>query len=510
MMTLPVHYSGSRTPAHLTREHHQAKLAPRSVRARFDAEFTTPENRRHWALADSMSIDAAANPGTRHILRMRHRYEYHNNAYYQSLSGIVTDYTIGVGPQVRFHTKDRVWRKLARRSWKRWAQEVDVAGKLAISREARFYNGESFMLLRTNPGLQHEVKLDLVDVEADRFTSPVLGIYPSQFPDQYFDGLILDRYGNPVEWQVLRQHPGAYGAWLAMGTQFDNVPARYVLHNFKPLRPEQRRGVPEANPVLGNFARLRRYCIAVLGAAETAADYAVVAESDAPAGVDDEDGGDEGVGEFDTFELKPRMGTILPKGYKLGQIDAKQPTTTYEMFVNMELREISVVGRLPLMFISLDARQANMSSAYVVTQPFAKAVIKERKRIERRELFPMVNEFIAEAALCGCLPPPPDDLSLDCFWPSLNDHADPSKVVNAQSTALASGLTNLPREYAKQGLSCMKEMRAAARSLGLSLPKYQAMLCNKIFGTPAQQQKPTDDESDDADVDPESDKSQDD
>jgi hypothetical protein len=35
----------------------------RRVRARFDTQFTTDENRRHFALADGMSVDASASSG---------------------------------------------------------------------------------------------------------------------------------------------------------------------------------------------------------------------------------------------------------------------------------------------------------------------------------------------------------------------------------------------------------------------------------------------------------------
>ena len=43
------------------------------VFAKYDAAQTTDENRRHWASADGLSADAAANPEVRRIIRKRAR-----------------------------------------------------------------------------------------------------------------------------------------------------------------------------------------------------------------------------------------------------------------------------------------------------------------------------------------------------------------------------------------------------------------------------------------------------
>ncbi|HOF17398.1 MAG TPA: hypothetical protein PK082_00685, partial [Phycisphaerae bacterium] len=47
--------------------------AVKKVRAKFDSAQTTPDNRRHWANADGLAADAAANPEVRRILRNRSR-----------------------------------------------------------------------------------------------------------------------------------------------------------------------------------------------------------------------------------------------------------------------------------------------------------------------------------------------------------------------------------------------------------------------------------------------------
>ncbi len=56
-----------------------------------------------------------------------------------------------------------------------------------------------------------------------------------------------------------------------------------MIHYFRADRPGQSRGIPEITPALPLFAQLRRYTLAVLAAAETAADFAAVLYTDAPA-----------------------------------------------------------------------------------------------------------------------------------------------------------------------------------------------------------------------------------
>ncbi len=57
-----------------------------------------------------------------------------------------------------------------------------------------------------------------------------------------------------------------------------------ILHYFRSDRPGQIRGIPDITPALPLFAQLRRFTLAVLAAAETAADFAGILYTDAPAG----------------------------------------------------------------------------------------------------------------------------------------------------------------------------------------------------------------------------------
>ena len=62
-------------------------------------------------------------------------------------------------------------------------------------------------------------------------------------------------------------------------------------------------------------------------AAETAADFAAVIYTDAPP-----NGEADPLEPMDMVELEKRLATVLPGGWKLGQVHAEQPATTYAEF----------------------------------------------------------------------------------------------------------------------------------------------------------------------------------
>jgi len=67
------------------------------IRARFDSAQTNADNRRHWANADGLSANAAANPEVRRILRNRARYEVANNSYARGIVLTLANDVIGTG-----------------------------------------------------------------------------------------------------------------------------------------------------------------------------------------------------------------------------------------------------------------------------------------------------------------------------------------------------------------------------------------------------------------------------
>src|SRR5690606_22599986 len=157
------------------------------------------------------------------------------------------------------------------------AKAVGLPEKLRTMRAARATDGEVFAVLVSNPHLPGPVKLDLRLVEADQVTTPDLSV----LDEGAVDGIVFDAFGNPVEYHLLKGHPGdARSGYL--GIELDGVTAASEIHYYRGDRPGQSRGIPDITPALPLFAQLRRYTLAVIAAAETAADFAGILYTDAP------------------------------------------------------------------------------------------------------------------------------------------------------------------------------------------------------------------------------------
>ena len=73
----------------------------RKIEARFDNAQYDEGMRKHWAMADYLGPDAAANPGVRYLLRIRSRYEVANNSYARGIVTTIANDTIGTGPRLQ-------------------------------------------------------------------------------------------------------------------------------------------------------------------------------------------------------------------------------------------------------------------------------------------------------------------------------------------------------------------------------------------------------------------------
>lgn len=454
----------------------------RMIQARFDNAFTTQDNQQLWALADLMSVDASANFMIRRTLRMRGRYAYHNNPFVMGAANRLGKFVIGSGPKLHMATGSADLNNAVEAAFNRWAERIHLARKLRVMRTARFYNGESFGLLRTNPKIKNPVKLDVHEIEADQVTSPLFGIFPAQYPDQVFDGLILDPWGNKQTYHVLRQHPGAFGAFLVMGYEFDPWPAEFVLHDYGRLRPAQQRGIPEVTPALDLFEEARRFRRAVLGASETAADHAGFIKTDAPPDGADEATPDTGFGTAtDYVDIRRRQMGVLPAGWDAFQMKAEQPTTTYEGYMLALLVEASQTLDMPLFILTGDARLANMSSAYVATQGFINSVKCDRQDYAAL-MDQVLDEWLVEARLAGVIPRDvPDDPEHAWRWDRVSAHADPQKMAAAQNQRLKSGVRSPSLECADDGLEYEEVAERAADDYGVTVKQFKDAVFQSMF-----------------------------
>jgi len=431
----------------------------RAIRARYDAAATTDENRRHWANADGLSANAANSAEVRRILRNRARYEVANNSYARGIILTLANDAIGTGARLQMLTPDAEANRRIEQAFSAWAKAVGLAEKLRTMRMARAQDGEAFAVLTSNPRLPTQVQLDLRLIEADRVCTPDLNAREANA----VDGIVFDEAGNPVEYHVLRQHPGE--ALAGFYLDYDRLPAASVLHWFRADRPGQARGIPDIMPALPLFAQLRRFTLAVIAAAETAADFAGILYTDAPAG-----GESEAAEPFEPIELEQRALVTMPGGWKMSQLQAEQPATTYAEFKKEILNEIARCLNMPFNVAAGNSSGYNYASGRLDHQTYFKAIRVDQAQLECVVLDRILAAWLDEASLIPDLLPaslgPFADWAHQWFWDG-QEHVDPAKEASAQATRLANHTTTLAHEYARQGRDWEEALRQRAKELAL-------------------------------------------
>lgn len=419
----------------------------RQVRGKFDVAQTNTENARHWANADNLSANAAASPGVRRIIRNRARYEVANSSHARGILNTLADDVVGTGPrlQMLIPDGDEINRRIES-AWKLWADSRDLATKLRTLRLARCQDGESFGVIVSNPNLTASpISLDLQIREADFFTDPTFFVNDGNT----VDGIIFDEYGNPKTYRMLKQHPGG-NSLLSIGGH-DDVPAEDVIHWFRPDRPGQSRGVSEIATALPLFAQLRRYTLAVIAAAESAANFAGILYSDLPPNTNDDTEADP----WESIELERNMLVTMPAGYKMEQVKAEQPSTTYGEFKREILNEIARCLSMPYNIAACNSSSYNYSSGRLDHQTYVRTIAIDRASCTRVILDRLFSKWMTEAVLIeGFLPQVLRRIGAQTphtwHWDNRAD-ADPIKAAKATEILLKSDATTLADEYAYRG-----------------------------------------------------------
>lgn len=426
-----------------------------SVRARYDAAQRDKDSQNHWAEADDLSARYANSADVRHILRRRSRYERANNSYLDGIAITLANDTIGTGPRLQVRSPDADVNQEITEAFEEWSCCIGLAEKLRTMRQARCIDGEAFAIMITNPKLSTPVQLDLRLVEADQISTP----FPAPLDQLAVDGIRFDQYGNPLEYHVLKYHPG--DLFQGYTTQFDRIPAEFVLHWFLAKRPQQYRGVPDVTAALPLFAQLRRFTLAVLAAAETAADFAALLETQAPPD------SDEDVPEpFESLQIVKRMMTTLPAGAKLAQLKAEQPATSFEMFQRQILIEIARCLGMPYNIAAGNSAGYNYSSGRLDHQTYYKSIAVDQYHVEECMLKRIFLAWLAEAVLLGQIERQPKPLKYQWFWDG-HGHVDPEKEATAQQIRLASNTSTLADEWARQGHDWRERLTQRAEEINL-------------------------------------------
>lgn len=207
-----------------------------------------------------------------------------------------------------------------------------------------------------------------------------------------------------------------------------------------------------------------------MSAAEAAADFAGVLYTDAPA-----NGEADAVEAMDTIQLERNMLLTMPGGWKMSQVDPKQPVTTYGEFKHEVLNEIARCLNIPYNIAACNSSGYNYASGRLDHQTYYKSLKVDQAFVEETVLDRILERWLREWTLVNREKVDECDCNHVWFWDG-HEHVDPSKEATAQEKRLANNTTTLAAEYAKQGKDWETELRQRAKEknlmdeLGLSAP----------------------------------------
>jgi len=430
------------------------------VHAKYDAAQTTDLNRNHWANADHYSADASLQPHVRQTLRNRARYEMRNNSYAAGIASTWANDLVGTGPRLQLDLGPDVspdsLRSIENAVYD-WSVNVDLARKLRIAKTAKISDGEVFGL-KTNNGRLRGVQLDLRLVEADQVMSPM-----GFMTENDVDGLRFDGDGNVTEYWVAKAHPGSLTPGFMLEGKW--VESDYVCHWFHATRPGQHRGVSEIAPALELFALLRRYTLAVVTAAETAANFAAIFKTTMPPS-----GAAASIPLDETLPIMRGMAMAAPEGWEPVQMKAEHPTSSHDAFVRRMLNEIARSIDMPYIVAAMDSSAANYSSMRGDYLVYRKRIAVERNDMERVFLDPLLMSWLDEAVdVGGIIPrglPPFSQWNWSWTWDGF-EHVDPLKEADADAAMVNANMASLAEVCAKRGRDwrVVLRQRAAERAM---------------------------------------------
>lgn len=451
-----------------------AEQTEQLVKRSYDAAATTRHNKTHWAFADGRDANSIIFQDLP-TLRNRCRYECRNNGYAEGIIDTIANDIVGTGPTPQLDSENKNINEIEDK-FNDWLEDCDIEGGcladlLQIAGGwSQCESGEGLIAFKNLKGASpKEVSLRLLAIEPDRLYTPYSLVGNSLLDNTIRDGIKFDEDGRPSIYYISKYHPGAM--WTTGVDDFVQVPASQIIHLYRKKRAGQSRGVPWISSSLPLFAALRRFTLATLDSAETAANQSGILTTETD--VDDTDAtymaGEE-------VEIPRNSFLTVSKDSDLKQMKSEHPATTYEMFKNQIINEIARPVNMPFNVAAGNSSDYNYASGRLDWQTYFRFISVIRKWEERKALNKIFWLWYREASL---IPrffkyASNDLIKVTWHWPG-SKHVDPIKEANAQRIRLGSLTTTLQDEYAEQGmdwerkLTQIKKEKDKMRELGLEM-----------------------------------------
>ena len=450
----------------------------------YDAAGSGDDTANYWANADALDADSANSFTVRQTLVKRSRYENANNGFADGITKTLATDIVGKGPSLRMQTGSEAFNRMVEREWNAWAKEIQFRRKLWCMAHAFDQDGEAFGVIRQNRRLRHRVKLDVTLTETEQCQSPYLRYNE---PNR-IDGIEFDEFGNPIVYEFLKYHPGSSNIAQSYFLDVERVPARFVCHWFRMIRPGQHRGIPGGTSAMNAGATGRRWREATVGAAENVANFSLFIRT-----MFEPDEADT-LTPMSSLDIQKRMMVALPAGYDAFQPKAEQPTANHYEFNKSIISEQARPRAMPYNKAACDSSQHNFASGRLDHIPYF-AQIDDVDRLDCDDLVlePLFAQWFDYAVVAfGWLGGNPDVLGPGARshvwdWPK-HTIADEKSEAAAKDTKLKNGSMSLFDVCNEQGQDYEDKTVRDAAANGLTPDEQRKW--NFVLNLPQSLQQP--------------------
>lgn len=374
---------------------------------------------------------------------------------------------IGTGIMARSLAPDAAFRAAADRVFDAWTAEADASGFVdwygmqALAVRAMLEAGEVFVRVRPREerdGLAVPLQLQVLEAEH----CPIDLNRALGNGNVIRAGVEFSPIGRVVAYHFTREHPGE-DVLRDAGATTDTVavPARFVRHLFRPLRPGQVRGEPWLARVLLALSDFDEYTDAERVRKKTTAmfgGFVRVPDRDDARNVlgedtDDDDDAEGGA----TVAMEPGTFPYLAPGEDVTFAEPTDVGGSFEPFTTFNLRAVAAGLGIPYEALTWDLSKVNYSSIRAGTLEFRRRVeAVVHQVIVHRLCRPVWEDVLRAAVLAGTLDAAafgrdPRAALAARWFPQGWAWVDPQKEIAAQIAAIRAGLTSRSAAIAETG-----------------------------------------------------------
>ena len=447
----------------ITGLYHRTKNAVSMFFGYYDSAVTSKENYKHWAPAGSRkAVQERNEPVTRDKIAERSRFEFSNNPY---LQGMVTNHSTELlgptGPQLQILTTNSKLNSTIEKMYRDWATHpyVNMAEKLRVLEESRLVEGEGFWNILNDDGLFKELnfRINVNPIAPNRVTDPDNMFKMAKVENGLFndDGVYYDvNTGRAREFNIVSIAEQLDGLILTNQRKGTKYSAEFVKHWFTPKEAGQTRGLSEIQAAVPLLAFMRRFTLATVSSAELVACMTAFLKTT----YQPEE--QTAVPPWNETPIVRNMLQSLPEGWEPVVLDQKHPSSTYEMFINILLREIGRVLNMPFGIVSGDSSKYNYSSARLDFLDYQNRLRFFREQLVIKILNPTFRQWLIDAILLEPqIKTAFESGELRYAWqfptrPSINPLMD----AQAEEIRLLNGSITLAEVYADRGKNWEEEL----------------------------------------------------